>query len=399
MGICEDNKIDICRQLLHELYHVNISSLDTTENIEDFVSRFQRHTAQTSVSVENLTTLIRDYPDEILYLTDIFSINYIIFHTQKHFFILGPFRSLLLNSKEVQTIFKENRLKDFTVNEFFSYYHSIPTFTEAHGLNMVESILTVCEPSVTPHRVHKITAVPANPMSNEPYEPERKKNIQLIEKRYSFEQRFILDIEHGNARSALMNLHNMQADVKYLKRLGSTLETEKTGAAITRTTVRHAAMNARLPIYLIDRISHRNTLAIAKAKTIDEILQAKETMIREFCSAIQDNHNHKYSAVVQTMLYYFHHNYFSDINLNNICEDLQLSKNHIIAVFKKEMGVTPMAYLKTLRLKEASALLSGTNLSVQEIAESVGIPDANYFIKLFKKEYGVTPHLYKKRFS
>lgn len=120
-------------------------------------------------------------------------------------------------------------------------------------------------------------------------------------------------------------------------------------------------------------------------------------MIREFCSAIHDNNNN-YSTLVHSILYYFEHNYYKDINLDELSVELNLSKKHIITQFKKETNTTPMSYLKKLRLKQASILLSETNLTLQNISYSVGIPDSNYFIKQFKKEYGVTPHSYRKTF-
>lgn len=142
----------------------------------------------------------------------------------------------------------------------------------------------------------------------------------------------------------------------------------------------------------------KNTIATSHSKNVDEILQAKENMIRKFCSAIHDNSNNNYSALVQSILYYFEHNYYKDINLDELSVELNLSKKHIITQFKKETNTTHMSYLKKLRLKQASILLSGTNLTVQNISFSVGIPDSNYFIKQFKKVYGVTPHSYRKTF-
>jgi len=219
-----------------------------------------------------------------------------------------------------------------------------------------------------------------------------------LKKRYYYEQRFIIDIENGNSRSALLDLHNMQADVKYLKQIGTTMEIEKVAAAITRTTVRLAAMKAGLPIYIIDTLSRKNTIATSNSKSVDEILFSKENMIRDFCNAIRANNNNNYSALVQSILYYFEHNYYKDINLEHISTEIALSKKHIISEFKKETHTTPMTYLKKLRLRQASILLSGTNMKIQDVSSSVGIPDANYFIKEFKKEYGVTPHSYRKNF-
>lgn len=83
---------------------------------------------------------------------------------------------------------------------------------------------------------------------------------------------------------------------------------------------------------------------------MDEILQAKENMIREFCSAIHDNNNNNYSTLVQSILYYFEHNYYKDINLDELSVELNLSKKHIITQFKKETNTTPISSIFCLHL-------------------------------------------------
>ena len=45
----------------------------------------------------------------------------------------------------------------------------------------------------------------------------------------------------------------------------------------------------------------------------------------------------------------------------------------------------------------AADYLSFTDMSVQEISESVGVNDANYFAKLFKRFYSLTPSEFRKK--
>lgn len=386
-------------ELTKELYRVNLCVLDNPASIEHFVKQYHFHRCQTAITVEHIKELIADYPSDTLYITDSLMINYIIFHLNGLPVIVGPFCSLLLSSHDVRTILKRNRVEDLTVQDFFSYYNSYPSITETNALHLIESLQTVvCNRTDTP-KIRKITSLSMTHTEYDSYPMRRANNSELLEKRYSFKQRFMLNIEKGNARSAILDLHNMQADVQYLKRIGTTLENEKIGAAITRTTVRIAALKAGLPIIIIDQLSSNNTIAIKNASTVDEILKAKEQMIRDFCSAILDCKNEKYSALVQSIIYFIEHRYYTDINLDELSSELDLSKNYLISSFRKETGITPIAYLRKVRLKQATVLLYGTNYSIQEISESVGIPDANYFIKLFKKEYGVTPYAYRKRLT
>ena len=385
--------------LIEELYNINITILSTQENFISFEKKFHFHNTQTAITHENISRITSNYKEEIVYLTDSFMINYIIFHIHNIPILFGPFCSILLTSNDVRTILNRYKIQDLSIKDFFSYYNSFPVLTQSQAIHIVETLKKNLG-NETNVKLHKITHDYITTAEKEDlYNIKREHDIPLIEKRYANEQHFLLSIEKGNIRSALMDLKNMEADVKYLKRLGTTLESERIGAAITRTSVRFAAMRAKLPVVLIDSLSRKNTIATIHAKTVDEILQAKETMIREFCLAIQNCKNNQQNALVQSIFYYLEHNYYKDITLDTLSDELNISKNHIITSFRKETNMTPMAYLRKIRLQQASILLSGTNLSVQEISMSVGIPDSNYFIKLFKKEYGTTPYSYRKQLT
>ena len=52
---------------------------------------------------------------------------------------------------------------------------------------------------------------------------------------------------------------------------------------------------------------------------------------------------------------------------------------------------------KRISIQHAQTLLLGSEMSIQEIAQAVGMDDSSYFIRLFKKQIGFTPQEYRKR--
>lgn len=88
--------------------------------------------------------------------------------------------------------------------------------------------------------------------------------------------------------------------------------------------------------------------------------------------------------------------YKSKISVADIAENLGLSESHFYSVFKKEMGISPIAYLNNYRLSLAANELLKTDKTISEIAYSVGIEDAIYFNKLFKKAYQMSPSKYRE---
>ena len=59
--------------------------------------------------------------------------------------------------------------------------------------------------------------------------------------------------------------------------------------------------------------------------------------------------------------------------------------------FTADMGVPPLAYHRSLKLREALRLLRGSPLSVKQVAARVGIDDPHYLSRLVKKHTGVSP--------
>ncbi|MCZ8510971.1 AraC family transcriptional regulator [Paenibacillus filicis] len=77
--------------------------------------------------------------------------------------------------------------------------------------------------------------------------------------------------------------------------------------------------------------------------------------------------------------------------LEDMAQDLNFSINYLSKCLKKHTGLTPLHYLNHIRMEKAVALLSHTNLTLQEISMKVGIPDYNYFFRLFRKHAGIPP--------
>lgn len=138
----------------------------------------------------------------------------------------------------------------------------------------------------------------------------------------------------------------MQSDVRYMKELGSTIENERIGCAITRTTLRITAMKTGLPAYIIDKISGQNTREVFRERHLEKILASKEKMVVNFCNAIKEHHSEAHSAVVTNAIFFLNSNFKEDLSIDNLTRELAVSKSHFMSVFKEETGMTPTEYRK-----------------------------------------------------
>ena len=84
----------------------------------------------------------------------------------------------------------------------------------------------------------------------------------------------------------------------------------------------------------------------------------------------------------------------TEINsVSDIADKFHISLPYLSSLFKKNMGVSPSAFLKTKKIAHAKRLLEEGNSVTYACYES-GFNDCSYFIKVFKSLVGVTPHKY-----
>lgn len=86
-----------------------------------------------------------------------------------------------------------------------------------------------------------------------------------------------------------------------------------------------------------------------------------------------------------------------NISIPQLATKANLSPNWFSAVFRETVGVTPKAYLISLRLEHAVYLLLETELSITEIAHRVGYSDLVNFIHAFECRYCESPRIYRQR--
>ena len=83
------------------------------------------------------------------------------------------------------------------------------------------------------------------------------------------------------------------------------------------------------------------------------------------------------------------------VSIAELAGTLGLSGRTLNRRFQHATGMTPQAYLQTLRVAEARDLLRRSNLSVSEIAWRVGLSDTSYFSALFRRHCGMPPLRYR----
>ncbi len=109
-------------------------------------------------------------------------------------------------------------------------------------------------------------------------------------------------------------------------------------------------------------------------------------LARAVCSAVGDRRER-----IHTSLNYLNRHYAEPVSLEALASMEFLSSSRYSALFHQITGLSPQQYLIGLRLKNARDLLLSTDLSIAEVARSVGYDDALYFSRLFHRHFGMAP--------
>jgi AraC-like DNA-binding protein len=87
--------------------------------------------------------------------------------------------------------------------------------------------------------------------------------------------------------------------------------------------------------------------------------------------------------------------YNEDFSLQDIADELCLSKAQIIKIFRQGLHQTPYQYFINQRIRLAASMLLNTQMSINEISEILHFADQRYFSTAFKRVIGITPSKYR----
>lgn len=108
----------------------------------------------------------------------------------------------------------------------------------------------------------------------------------------------------------------------------------------------------------------------------------------------QDEFSNQNNAISQ-VIDYIRKNLKEDINLKHLSDKACMSTTSFYRFFKRELGMSPIEFVLSEKIKNAKKLLKNPSIQINEVCYMSGFEDANYFIRLFKKYEGVTPKQYQ----
>ncbi len=133
---------------------------------------------------------------------------------------------------------------------------------------------------------------------------------------------------------------------------------------------------------------------LADIETLDEtglFLANIFLQIIEYCEKVKVDDTSHISKIID----YIHKNYKQDIAINTLAEHVGLSYSHVRKIFNDATGENIVNYINNMRIEEAQRLLRQTNISINDIALSLGYNNKQSFNRFFKKYVSINPGEYR----
>ncbi len=347
--------------------------------------------------VSAMTELVPE-EDAIDYRDD-FGLHYIIFRAREDegggFYYAGPFLYRSYDEENYRELIRKHALSDSAIEAVRWYFRRVPVVGDViRWQKTFGSFLSryLGNPDLVVHSVRhdRFAAAKEKPsvsLSAIPY--------TSIEARYATEARMLDAIRRGDISEA-MHQNNLFMGHTLDPRIPDPLRNAKDMVIAASTAMRKAVEQAEVHPLYIDGLSGDLLRQIEEAENVAQVSALVPRMIRSYCLLVQTYSRERYSGVVRDVLNFVDFHYMEPLNLEILATRYSVNKNYLSSRFHKEVGMTLTEYINLTRVRRSLKLLSGTALSMPEIAERCGFGDANYFARIFRRIHGTTPNEYRK---
>ena len=345
-------------------------------------------------------TIMDLVPEEnVIDYKDDFGLHYLVFPgrdtEEGSFFFFGPYLYRTYTEADFQDLLRRHSLSDSAIEAIRWYFKRIPVaFDIVSWRQMFTAFISryLANPDLEIRTVHynKIEAAKEKPsvaLSSIPY--------TSIEARYDAEARMLDAIRRGDISEATY-YQNIFMGYRLDQRIEDPLRNAKDMVIAASAAMRKAVQQAEVHPLYIDCVSGQMLREIEEAENEVQVGAVVPRMIRNYCRLVQTYSREHYSGVVRDVLNFVDFHYMEPMSLESLSNKYAVNKNYLSTRFHKEVGMTVTDYINLTRVRRSLKLLSGTNLSMPEIAERCGFSDANYYTRTFRKIHGTTPTEYRR---
>lgn len=200
--------------------------------------------------------------------------------------------------------------------------------------------------------------------------------------------------EQKKIKEALLDF-NGERITKIFKRLGEFLESQDSSFY---NTVSHDFLQI-LEVFISKSEFNLRTIlpddAVASIKgnhlSSKMLMDTLDCLYQNTFKKVEKLKKQKKQLNLDSVKEYMNANYTENISLESIANTFYVSKEHLSRRFKTTQGKTLLDYLTSLRMEKAKELILLHDMSIKNVATTIGFHDIAYFYRVFKKYFNVVP--------
>ena len=134
------------------------------------------------------------------------------------------------------------------------------------------------------------------------------------------------------------------------------------------------------------------------ANAVYSSFEALEVFLRIFNNQINScAHNAKSNSdiYIEAAVNYIKANVSASMSVTELTGVLGISQPYLYRIFKEKFGKSPKQYMNDYKIEQAKQLLKKTDITVTQVANSVGFSDVLSFSRFFASKTGASPQKYR----
>lgn len=310
--------------------------------------------------------------------------------------ILGPFLMDTPDSTLVSGLADTYRLSPKNVLELYDELPALPIVPPGKVKHLQELTEYLLAPLLPAERVLLLKS------QEKLYQQSRiNETIQLYKEQksspsqqffYEKESELLIKVRTGDIRQAKALLNELIGHVLFSE--GGKVESVRTHAIELTTLLSRVAIDGGAGTAAIYELNDKFATLMGQEQSLDELCYLLQDMVESFMDAMFGGRD-KGNAYVRAALQYIASNYGTELTLEGVAKQVNVSPNYFSALFRRTVGCTFREHLCRVRVEESKRLLLSTQYSLKEIAVAVGFSDQSYFSKVFKQHTGLSPGQYR----
>ncbi|MCA9555447.1 MAG: AraC family transcriptional regulator [Myxococcales bacterium] len=102
---------------------------------------------------------------------------------------------------------------------------------------------------------------------------------------------------------------------------------------------------------------------------------------------------------IHSAMRYIQEHFQRRLTVEQLAKTVAMSPSHFAHRFRAVARMSPMRFVKTVRMQQARLLIFGQGLRASEAAEQVGYASASHFTRDFKSHFGASPSAYAREIA